>query len=77
MSLMTTRQREPRPSGCAKWLHWPGVGRPPVQDAQLTACLSGPSWATTMQLQPPRDDWMATQDAMRASRPWEQPPKHG
>jgi hypothetical protein len=73
---MTTRQQEPRPSGCAKWLHWPGVGRPPAQDAQLTACLSGPSRATTTQLQPPRDDWMATQDAMRASRPWEQPPKH-
>ncbi len=74
---MTTRQREPRPSGCAKWLHRPGVGRLPAQDAQLMACLSGPSRATTTQLQPPRDDWMATQDAMRASRPWEQPPKHG
>ncbi len=74
---MTTRQREPWPSGCAKWLHRPGVGRPPVPDAQLTACLSGPSQATTTQLQPLRDDWMATQDAMRASRPWEQPPKHG
>jgi hypothetical protein len=74
---MTTRQWEPRPSGCAKWPHRPGVGRPPARDAQLTACLSGPSWATTTRLQPPRDDWMATQDAMRASRPWEQPPKHG
>ena len=74
---MTTRQREPRPSGCAKWLHRPGVGRPPARDAQLTACLSGPSRATTTQLQPPRDDWMAMQDARRASRPWEQPPKHG
>jgi hypothetical protein len=74
---MTTRKREPRPSGCAKWLHRPGVGRPPARDAQLTAWLSGPSRATITQLQPPRDDWMATQDAMRASRPWEQPPKHG
>jgi hypothetical protein len=76
-NLMTTRQQEPRPAGCAKWLHWPGVGWPPAQDAQLTACLSGSSRATTTQLQPPRDDWMATQDARRASRPWEQPPKHG
>jgi hypothetical protein len=74
---MTTRQREPRPAGCAKWLHRPGVGRPPAQDAQQTACLSGLSRATTMQLQPPRDDWMATQDARRVLRPWEQPPKHG
>jgi hypothetical protein len=74
---MPTRQREPRPAGCAKWLHWPGVGRPPARDAQLMACLSGPSRVTTTQLQPPRDDWMTMQDAMRASRPWEQPPKHG
>jgi hypothetical protein len=74
---MTTRQREPRPSGRAKWPHWPGVGRPPARDAQLTACLSGPSWATTTRLQPPRDDWMATQDAMKALRPRERPPKHG
>jgi hypothetical protein len=73
---MTTRQREPWPSGCAKWLHRPGVGRPPARDAQLTACLSGPSRTTTTQLQPLRDDWMATQDAMRALRPWEQLPKH-
>jgi hypothetical protein len=74
---MMTRQLEPRPSGCAKWPHRPGVGRPPARYAQLTACLSGPSWATTTRLQPPQDDWMATQDAMRASRLWERPPKHG
>jgi hypothetical protein len=74
---MTTRQQEPRPSGCAQWPHRPGVGRPPVGDAQLMACLSGPSRATTTWLQPPQDDWMATQDAMRASRPRERPPKHG
>jgi hypothetical protein len=74
---MTTRQWEPRPSGCAKWPHWPGVGWPPAQDAQLMACLSGPSWATTTRLQPPQDDWMATQDAVRALKPWERPPKHG
>jgi hypothetical protein len=74
---MTIRQRELRPSGWAKWSHRPGVGRPPARDAQLTACLSGTSRATATRLQPPRDDWMATQDAMRASRPWERPPKHG
>ncbi len=76
-SPMTKRRREPWPSGCAKWPHWPGVGRPPARDAQLTACLSGPSQATTMRLQPLQDDRMATQDATRALRLQEQPPKHG
>jgi hypothetical protein len=76
-SPMMTRRWEPRPSGCAKWPHWLGVGRLLAQDAQLMACLSGPSQATTMRLQPPQDNQMATQDATRALRPRERPPKHG
>jgi hypothetical protein len=67
---------EPRPLGCAEWSHWPGTDRPLAQDVRLMACSSWPSQATTMQLQPPRDNWMATRDATKALRPREQLLEH-
>jgi hypothetical protein len=73
---MTTRQRELRPLGCAEWPHRLRADRPPAQDAWPIACLSWPSQATTTQLQPPRDNRMATRDTTKALRPRVQPLEH-